>query len=230
MPQKRNRNLLLATALLGSLVLTTACQSFSSATSHHAESTKLISKGADFIDDRDGQVYPTVKIGKQIWMTKNLAYNVPKQSFAYQNNEANVAKYGRLYLWEALQTAIPKGWHLATDAEWQILEKNLGMTANDINKNGYMTARGGDQGKQLKAGGRTMMDFPMAGFRRDDGKFEGSDDDKERPRTYLWVNSKIQGAEGEEVFRRRLQKNSDKLYRFTNPTAGFAISVRLIKD
>ncbi len=222
--KKQAKILLVSTALVLGLA---GCQTMDNGSEN---TQQLIQKSADFVDSRDGQIYPTVKIGSQTWMTKNLAYNVPKQSFAYKNNEANVAKYGRLYLWESLKTAIPQGWHLATDAEWQILEKNLGMTAVELAKNGYQVERGSDQGKQLKAGGRTMMNFPMAGFRRDDGKFEGGDDDKERPRTYLWVNTKIQGAEGEEVFRRRLQKDSDKIYRFTNPTAGFAVSVRLIKD
>ncbi len=194
-----------------------------------AKDALIIKQAENFTDSRDGQVYPTVQIGNQVWMTKNLAYKA-KGSFAYKNDEKNVEKYGRLYLWDSLKTAIPKGWHLATDTEWQTLEKNLGMTAVELAKSGYEVERGSDQGKQLKVGGRTMMDFPMAGFRRDDGKFEGGDDDKERPRTYLWVNTKIQGAEGEEVFRRRLQKDSDKLYRFTNPTAGFAVSVRLLKD
>ncbi len=188
-----------------------------------------IEKGEDFKDSRDGQIYPTVKIGNQVWMTKNLAYK-SKGSFAYKNDEKNVAKYGRLYLFEDIKNAIPKGWHLPTDKEWQTLEKNLGMSEKDLNVLGYEKKRGTTQGNDIKSGGKTMLNFPMAGFRRDDGKYEGGDDDKERPRTYIWVNTKRKGAEGEEVFRRRVEKNSPILYRFTNPAGGFAITVRLIKD
>lgn len=188
-----------------------------------------IKKSEDFTDERDGKVYPTVQIGEQVWMTKNLAHKT-KDSFAYKNDEKNVEKYGRLYLFEDLKNAVPKGWHVATDAEWKTLEKNLGMSNKDIEISDYMTARGTTEGNDIKAGGKTMLDFPMAGFRRDDGKYEGADDDKERPRTYIWVNTKVNGQEGEEVFRRRAEKDSTNLYRFTNPTAGFAISVRLIKD
>ncbi len=209
--------------------LATAMLTMTVAENKPAENKVEIKKTADFTDIRDGQVYPTVQIGEQIWMTKNLAYKT-KGSFAYKDDEKNVEKYGRLYLFDALKEAVPKGWHVATDAEWQVLEKNLGMSKKDREISDYMAKRGTTEGDDIKIGGKTMLDFPMAGFRRDDGQFEGADDDQERPRTYIWVNTKIQGQEGEEVFRRRVEKNTPNLYRFTNPTAGFAISVRLIKD
>ncbi len=193
------------------------------------ETTLTIEKSEDFVDARDRKVYPTVKIGDQIWMTKNLAFKTPK-SFAYKDDEKNTEKYGRLYLFEDLKNAVPIGWHVATDEEWKTLEKNLGMKEADVEISDYMTKRGTTEGGDIKAGGKTMLDFPMAGFRRDDGKYEGGDDDKERPRTYIWVDTKVQGQEGEEVFRRRVEKDSTNLYRFTNPAGGFAITARLVKD
>lgn len=93
------------------------------------------------VTDFDGNVYNTVTIGDQIWLQENLqslhyADGTPIiEVWAYDDNEANVSVYGRLYTWDgamnystenATQGACPDGWHVPTDAEWTQLGDHLG--------------------------------------------------------------------------------------------------------
>jgi uncharacterized protein (TIGR02145 family) len=96
------------------------------------------------VTDIDGNVYKTVKIGDQWWMAENLKVthyrngatipnitdsaswnNLTTEAFCnYNNDENNVATYGRLYNWFAvndLRNIAPEGWHVASLAEWQTL-------------------------------------------------------------------------------------------------------------
>lgn len=98
--------------------------------------------------DGDGNYYPVVQIGTQIWMGENLRTtklndgtdipNITKDSdwgaltipgYCWANNdEVNKSPYGGLYNWFAVNTGklAPKGWHVPTDNEWYDLIRNLG--------------------------------------------------------------------------------------------------------
>ena len=113
------------------------------------------------VSDYDGNKYKVVQIGDQMWMAENLktthyADGVPmvdgagvidlegndttKYYFAYDDDENNVAIYGRLYTWaavmndEASSTSNPSGvqgvcpdnWHVPSKAEWEDLVEFLG--------------------------------------------------------------------------------------------------------
>ena len=101
------------------------------------------------VKDIDGNVYHTVKIGKQVWMVENLKTtkyndgtsipcftvntawkNLLTPAFCWYNNDAATYKnkYGALYNWYAVNTAklAPTGWHIPTDAEWTTLTTYLG--------------------------------------------------------------------------------------------------------
>lgn len=82
-------------------------------------------------------VFPEVTIGTQTWMSVNLDIDDGLGGiYAYDDNEANVATYGRLYTWDAAVrvAASIDGWHLPSDAEWTQLETYL--TNNGYNYDG----------------------------------------------------------------------------------------------
>jgi len=102
-----------------------------------------------------GDDYDIVPIGTQCWFAENLrnenyndgsaistglndagwssntdgAVSVYDQGGA--NEASNLADYGRLYNWYAVNTGnlCPSGWHVPTDAEWTTLTGGLGGTS-----------------------------------------------------------------------------------------------------
>lgn len=102
-----------------------------------------------------------VKIGKQVWMTKNLDVDrfrngeiIPEVTSKdqweeygrlkkpawcyYDNNPENGKKYGKLYNWYAVidsKGLAPVGYHIPSYAEWAKLEDYLGSDAGTKMKN-----------------------------------------------------------------------------------------------
>ena len=97
------------------------------------------------VNDIDGNVYHTVKIGTQTWMIENLKTthftdstaipmvsdsaawrNLTTPGCCWYNNDSTTNKniYGALYNWYAVNSLklAPKGWHIPTDADWSTLE------------------------------------------------------------------------------------------------------------
>lgn len=93
-----------------------------------------------------------VKIGNQIWMTKNLDvdrfrngdtiyFAKSREEFIYASDNMipsfcyydfdvqNQVKYGKLYNWYAVNDRrglAPFGWHIPSDKEWSVLTEHLG--------------------------------------------------------------------------------------------------------
>lgn len=141
------------------------------------------------LTDIDGNTYQTVKIGSQWWMAENLRVtryrngdpipnvtdntdwaNLTTGAYCnYDNNESNVATYGRLYNWYAVddsRSIAPAGWHVPTDEEWKELEMFLGMSRSEADDWGD---RGTDEGGRLKEIGTAHWNGPNTGATNESG-------------------------------------------------------------
>jgi uncharacterized protein (TIGR02145 family) len=100
------------------------------------------------VTDIDGNIYHTVKTYLQTWLIENLKttkyndgtkilnitdnnewYNLTVGAYCnYDNDSNNVKDYGRLYNWFTVNTCklCPKGWHVPSDSEWNILFTHYG--------------------------------------------------------------------------------------------------------
>jgi uncharacterized protein (TIGR02145 family) len=135
------------------------------------------------ITDINGNLYKTVKIGGQWWMAENLRAthysdgapitevtddwawsSMTTDGMCWYDNDFDKygSVYGGLYNWYAVDKGklCPAGWHVPTDQEWQILEKQLGMSQEQADGLGW---RGTDEGGKLKETGTDHWISPNTG-------------------------------------------------------------------
>jgi len=134
------------------------------------QATPAFNCGQTFTDIRDGLTYPTVLIGTQCWMGKDLNYgalipgttfqfdNCITEKYCYNDDASNCSTYGGLYQWDELmlyQTApgsqglCPPSWHIPEQAEWNTLFNALqgqslaGKPIQDSIVNGFRATESG---------------------------------------------------------------------------------------
>ena len=126
--------------------------------------------GNNLVDTRDNKVYPTVQIGTQCWMSKNLDFglaiantihqadNCIAEKYCYNGTVSNCSQYGGLYQWDELmkfddipagQGLCPPGWHVPTETDWATLinyyqgNGRAGRPLQDTIINGFKALRSG---------------------------------------------------------------------------------------
>lgn len=93
-------------------------------------------------------------------------YALPHMQEAEQRNGGYSSEYGFLYSYDAAARAVPEGWRVPTDEDWNALERTLGMSEQEIKKMDVW--RGNGQGNlliynsgigfQAKLGGGNVFD------------------------------------------------------------------------
>lgn len=190
----------------------------------------------------DGYTYSVVEIGDQCWFSENLrttTYSdgtaIPEVTdggtwnglttgarCAYDNDATNVATYGRLYNWHAVddpRDLCPSGWHVPTDGDWTELKDYIttqGFTGTEG------TALKSDYGWSGGANGTNALGFSAlpGGRRNPSGLFYVLGE-----RSYWWSSS----LNGIEAWSREINSHSEGIARNDyKKITGY--SVRCLKD
>ena len=124
-----------------------------------------------YVIDVDGNIYPTILIGNQVWMAENLKTthfangsvipnvtdNTAWTQFitpawcSYNNSLSNDSLYGKLYNWyttDDFRNVCPSNWHVPTDADWDVLIGFIDEAYNPIS-NGAQSAIAGGKMKSI---------------------------------------------------------------------------------
>jgi len=138
------------------------------------------------VTDIDGNVYKTIKIGKQWWMAENLKVthyrngdplakvendldwiNTTDGAYCYYNNDTTYLNtYGCLYNGSAVFASLigynlaPHGWRIPSDDDWKELEMYLGMSQEEADRAG---TRGINEGGKMKTVGTKYWRSPNNG-------------------------------------------------------------------
>jgi uncharacterized protein (TIGR02145 family) len=199
------------------------------------------------------QGIPSIKIGNQVWMQKNLAvtlYNdgtsiatgLSDQEWSattsgayavYENKEANNLQYGKLYNGFAVATGklCPKGWRIPTDNDWKILEKYIGMAEDELNRTGGRS----ELAEKLKEAGLwNESKYAMTnttGFTALPGGIRESNGDYITLKQYanFWTSTKYDNPYKIYLWNRHVYYNSNEIGR-SYIEANKGLSCRCIKE
>ncbi len=194
------------------------------------------------VTDNDGNVYHTDTIGSQVWMVENLKttkYNdgstiplvtdntawatLTTPGYCWYNDSISYGNtYGALYNWYSVNTGklAPKGWHVPTDSEWEVLGNYLG---GDNVAGGPLKEAGTTHWLSPNTGATNTIGFSAlpGGFRYSNGSFVNVGSDG------LWWSSTADDATNS--WGRTMNYDGAFVYRNLNlNVAGY--SVRCVRD
>lgn len=145
----------LALIVLGALLMPTCVSPHTVPFDADKQHSQKVAAGCPLsVQDRDGNSYGTVLIGRQCWFAQNLRVSHYRDGSAIETEHVAVIdleKYGRLYRWAAVTNPAglcPEGWHVPSDAEFQQLELAVGMAPETVRETGWRNTAG--ESRKLK--------------------------------------------------------------------------------
>ena len=132
-----------------------------------------------------------------------------------------------MYDYEAALAAVPAGWRLPTDDDWQNLEKALGMSISDLKQSGK---RGSIQGELLQQGVEgTGINLQLSGYLiLDDRVMEVYS--FESVYGFYWTATVDESKPGgNTIYYRQIIYNSSKVVR-NSMTKNNLLSIRCVRD
>lgn len=223
-----------------------------------AGSLGIISDNSGLVIDADGNIYHTVILGNQEWTRTNLKTtklmdgtpivnvtdpnqwpgNGPSYCY-YDNNIANLNKYGALYNFDAVETGLlaPEGWRVPSHDDWNTLQNYLiasgynwdGTTTG--NKIGKAMATGGwqnsnylgDVGNNQIKNNKSCFSALPSGWRDPNGAFLSASYSG-----YWWTTTESSPSPGR--YMRAVEYDSDWLMPTGTAWPSAGLSVRLVRD
>ena len=191
---------------------------FCVACSLSACSKKLSNKGSDLLKDKDGNTYTLqVMRDNRQWMTQNLNVRV-HDSYCYNDEEINCAKYGRLYTWtSAMEGCKMLGgkWRLPTNAEWEEMIQHYGGVRKESVQDGKQAYA------NLIQGGTSHFNIPFGGNRDPSGEYR-----RMEAHGFFWTAT---ASDSTHAWLYNLGKNAQFVNRHSDSEKSRAVSVRCIK-
>ena len=205
------------------------------------------------VKDIDGNLYPVIKIGSQLWIAKNLmvthyndgapianpttdadwlaAGSAKTGAYCYYNNDPNIGKtYGALYNWYTINTGklAIKGWHVPTYDEWMQMVSSKSIADSNGFTGGSLKETDYDHWKSPNAGATNITGFTAipSGERADNKSYVFGFLDLHLTASWWTADEWVDG------YTRIIYIDYDDPSVFNNqcPKNIYGIAVRIIKD
>lgn len=197
----------------------------------------VFSSAAGTMEDKEGNVYPWVRIDTLDWMAENLHSGTrwyrqgtsSNPKFSYADSTVCAREYevfGNYYSYKEALAQCPEGWRLPTDDDWKCLERACGMSVSDTDKTGWrkgaarlLSSEDTGVGINLRYGGQLVAYYSI---------------DIEQYHTYdyglYWSATADTSQFKECVYIRKITPALDEVQRVATPIDGRWMSVRYVRS
>ena len=191
--------------------------------------TTVFADGSSIPADLDDAAWSTTTAGA-VTVYGDGTSNVNNNN---SNNDevANLANYGRLYNWYAVDDAsglCPSGWHVPTDSEYMTLEMELGMSSTDADISAQW--RGTNEGEKLKS---SSGDAPPWSGTNTSGFSGLPGGNRVQPGDFMWGGNNgyfwTASPRGTNAWYRKFEGGRDNIYR-NYTVKGAGLTVRCVWD